>query len=410
MLDQHNLKPVTFRYNDLRHHLIYLVTPLVVFVSLFIFIIGCENTPWVLLSIAILIYLICWTLDYVVCHRKLRDMCQHLEKVVQVNQTTYDLMGLSSNYENEAEFLEALLRRSVDLVPGAEMGCVLILDEESQQLRFQTAVGMDLPLLQSLEFPLKNSFAYRRTQGKCDRVVIINDMRSVNAETTLTQVQQDALMDAANKPIMSTLSSPIYVNGKLYGMMNLDSAQLNAFGSYDLSLAGILTHEACNAISLYHKSRQITELASRDSLTGLYNRTRFEELMLNQAMAPGKPYQLLVIDMNNLKLLNDEFGHQAGDKALIKLGQAMKFRWGDTTPMARFGGDEFVALRQGSSAQIRNELKDIRAYLATQPGHPVQFSAGWAPYINNWSQAFKEADKAMYAEKRKQKALTEHQA
>ncbi|MCL2912878.1 sensor domain-containing diguanylate cyclase [Shewanella corallii] len=403
-MDKHNLKPVKLRHNDLRHHMFYLVMPLVIFVGLFLVVLGPTNIPWTLLGVAIACYLLCWGLDYVVCQRKLNDMCKHLEKVVQVNQTTYELMGLSSNYENEPEFLEALLRRSVDLVPGAEMGCIIILDEETQTLKFQTAIGMDLDLLQSLQLPLANSFSYRLTEGKCDRVVTINDMRGLNAETSFTQAQQDALMNAAHKPILSTLSSPIYVNGKLYAMMNLDSSQLDAYGSYDQSLASILTHEASNAISLYHKSRQIAELASRDSLTGLYNRTRFQELLMTWSKDHALECQLVVIDMNNLKSLNDEHGHQAGDKALIKLADTLKQYWGEQALLARFGGDEFVVLRHGSPLSVTMELSEIRASLDSQPGYPVRFSAGLAPFVNNWSKAFKQADRAMYSQKRMLKA------
>ncbi|MGI2259150.1 sensor domain-containing diguanylate cyclase [Shewanella sp. GXUN23E] len=402
-MNKHNLHPVKTRYNDLRHHLFYLVTPLAIFVSLFLSVLGPQNTPWGLLSCAVLAYILCWVMDYVVCQRKLKDICQHLEKVVQVNQTTYDLMGMSSHYENEQDFLDALLRRSVDLVPGAEMGCILLLNKDNR-LTYQTAIGMNLRALQTVELPLANSFAHYFTRGQCDRAVIINDLTTLNAGRGMNSTILKTIHSATDKPILSTLSSPIYIDGKLYGMLNLDSSRRNAFGSYDLSLATILTHEACHAITLFHKSIQIRNLASRDCLTGLYNRSHFEKLVHTWQQQSSEDWQLVVIDMDNLKPLNDHYGHQAGDAALIKLANALRDEWGSSTPIARFGGDEFVALRRGNAASVQRELENIRQSLTLQAGYTVQFSAGLAPFINNWNKAFKQADKAMYAQKRLLKA------
>lgn len=95
---------------------------------------------------------------------------------------------------------------------------------------------------------------------------------NINAASTLTGEEQHILLTAAKQPIRSTLSSPIRIDGKLYGMLNLDSSSVGAFSDYDRNLVSILTHEASNAIALYQKSLQITKLANFDNLTGLYNR------------------------------------------------------------------------------------------------------------------------------------------
>ncbi|MGD2026824.1 MAG: diguanylate cyclase [Anaerolineales bacterium] len=99
-------------------------------------------------------------------------------------------------------------------------------------------------------------------------------------------------------------------------------------------------------------------MATIDSLTGVPNRAHFihlaEETLLHAA--PAQPVGLAVIDIDRFKLINDEFGHLAGDDALRKIAQAITadLRSGDV--FGRFGGDEFILLAPNTSS---NEIQDI---------------------------------------------------
>jgi GAF domain-containing protein len=131
------------------------------------------------------------------------------------------------------------------------MGSIIKVNEETHKLHFESVVGLDLNMLKQLNFSLEQSYEYRLTKGKCDRVVVVDDMKNINAASTLTGEEQHIWLTAAKQPKRSTLSSPIRIDGKLYGRLNLDSSRVGAFRDYERNLVSILTNEASNAMAWY---------------------------------------------------------------------------------------------------------------------------------------------------------------
>jgi diguanylate cyclase (GGDEF)-like protein len=103
------------------------------------------------------------------------------------------------------------------------------------------------------------------------------------------------------------------------------------------------------ATEAYHKqsNAELDRLAHTDALTGLYNR-RYWEPELERYVELYKryrhPFAILMLDFDNLKWVNDTFGHQAGDTALQHLGTVMRMSIRDVDIPCRFGGDEFLIL------------------------------------------------------------------
>jgi len=92
---------------------------------------------------------------------------------------------------------------------------------------------------------------------------------------------------------------------------------------------------------------RVVSLASRDPLTGLFNRRRLEE-ELSSHLAASRRYgttgALLVLDLDHFKPINDTFGHQAGDLVLRAVGEILRTATREADVPARLGGDEFVVL------------------------------------------------------------------
>jgi diguanylate cyclase (GGDEF)-like protein len=403
---QDSLKRKKIDTLDFRYHIVLLVLPLILFSLVFTFAMPSSQHDFLSLSLICIVYLFGYSLSYYLHQGRIIRLWQHLEQVVNINDATYELVHLSSQYQDEHAFLDALLNKAVGVIDGAEMGSIILVNPRTNELKFECTVGLDLLQLQKLKFHLEQSFEFRLTDGRCDRVVVIDNMQHVNAASNLTQEEQDILLTAATQPIRSTLSSPIHIDGKLYAMLNLDSGNYGAFNDYDRNLVGILTHEASNAIALYQKSQQIQKLANTDPLTGLYNRKRFEERLSQWQHKPQLGSFLVILDMDNLKTINDIHGHQAGDHAITALADAMKTIWPHKALLGRFGGDEFVLICHGPEHKLVKELAELAALLDNpKAGFKVQFSAGIADYQGDWHQAFKQADSAMYLEKRTKKSL-----
>lgn len=153
---------------------------------------------------------------------------------------------------------------------------------------------------------------------------------------------------------------------------------------------------------------QLRHLAHHDPLTGLLNRARFDEELDARAAELsryGGEAAVLMLDLDNFKVLNDEFGHQAGDRALVLVADALRSRLRDTDMVARVGGDELAALLTNTSgtaaAQVAAGLVDeIRAIRAAQLPR-ISASIGVAALAGDAHAAMAAADSAMYAAKRR---------
>lgn len=92
------------------------------------------------------------------------------------------------------------------------------------------------------------------------------------------------------------------------------------------------------------------ERASRDKLTNLYNRTYYDDTFnqLNETFrTTSVPFSLILIDIDNFKMINDKFGHITGDKVIIEIADRIRASCRKTDTVTRFGGEEFTVLLGG---------------------------------------------------------------
>lgn len=94
---------------------------------------------------------------------------------------------------------------------------------------------------------------------------------------------------------------------------------------------------------LHKLNDELLERATRDDLTGLFNRSVVEN-QLERALATGESVALLMLDMDNFKLVNDSLGHAAGDQLLVHTAERLRGALHSDDVIARFGGDEFMVL------------------------------------------------------------------
>lgn len=152
-----------------------------------------------------------------------------------------------------------------------------------------------------------------------------------------------------------------------------------------------------------------------DELTGLYNRRRFfilGEQYLKVAIREKKRLALLYMDMNDLKRMNDQFGHPEGDRTLVDFADILKRTFRESDIIARIGGDEFVVLFEHSDqneetllARLDENIKDHNARRCRR--YHLSISVGVAPFDPECpipiDELLSKADASMYAHKKSNK-------
>ncbi len=157
-----------------------------------------------------------------------------------------------------------------------------------------------------------------------------------------------ALPDLITEGVQSYLGVPLIAGNEALGVLSLFRKVTNRkFKDQDRFLAEIIARQAGIAIQNAHRYEEATRLATRDSLTGLYNRRHFFELAnreFDRSMRYERALAVIMLDLDNLKQINDTFGHQTGDRALQIVAQTCVKSVRRPDLIGRYGGDEFVML------------------------------------------------------------------
>ena len=146
-------------------------------------------------------------------------------------------------------------------------------------------------------------------------------------------------------------------------------------------------------------------LSFHDMLTGIYNRSYFEEELKRLDTKRQTPLSIIMGDVNGLKIVNDTFGHQAGDKLLIDAAAILKDICRKEDIVCRFGGDEFAILlpktKKETALRICNRIRKVCAKIE-QDMIPIRFALGAATRDDpdqTFDVVLREAENMMYRDK-----------
>lgn len=159
------------------------------------------------------------------------------------------------------------------------------------------------------------------------------------------------------------------------------------------------------------QNRVMERLSKTDALTGLYNHKTFQnqlETLVQQAEKSGLQLQLAVLDIDNFKMINDNFGHSTGDSVLKHVAEVISAKSGSNDVVARYGGEEFaIIFTEKPFEETLELLEEIRKSIADLKhpeisGGTVTISAGLQSYYSGLSKSdfFKKADAHLYDAKR----------
>src|SRR5207245_3938672 len=171
---------------------------------------------------------------------------------------------------------------------------------------------------------------------------------------------------------------------------------------YTVALGGALLDNA-------HLFEQVRHLAVSDPLTGLANYRHLLDVLENETERTnrsGRPFSMLLLDLDDLKKINDNYGHLVGSRAICRLGHVLRIHCRAIDTAARYGGDEFaLVLPEAQEDEARRVASRIREVLANDDEQPpLSASIGISVYRGDGERIEKllsEADRDLYSEKAK---------
>ena len=184
-------------------------------------------------------------------------------------------------------------------------------------------------------------------------------------------------------------------------------AQAMNVASYTILLGGALLDSA-------HVFEKVRHLAASDPLTGLANYRRLLDVLdteTERTLRTGRPFAVLLLDLDGLKKINDTYGHLVGSRALCRIADILRFYCRAIDTAARYGGDEFaVVLPEARDDEAQRVAQRIRETLAAdQEQPPISASIGISIYQGEGERVEKllaEADQNLYEEKARRKVIS----
>jgi diguanylate cyclase (GGDEF)-like protein len=306
-------------------------------------------------------------------------------------------------------FVNTLSRTAISLQDADEMLAAIV--SQIEQTFHYDHIGVGLIDYNSKEIVMHaEAGATKEAAGK--RVPLGVGIVGKVARTLDTVLEQDGAGQLLSvlPGAQSVLCIPISYGDTLLGVLNVESYQPSAFHQDEImmfrTLADMLS-AALHNVSMYDR---VAHQSITDSLTGLKTRRFFDEALQSEhkrGLRSGRPYSVVLIDLDKFKPVNDQYGHLEGDLVLARVARILDQKVRQSNIVARYGGDEFIVLMPETGADQASILSErLRLWIATDPmlnERGVTGSFGVAEFPLHGSttpEIVRMADAAMYQGKR----------
>jgi diguanylate cyclase (GGDEF)-like protein len=208
----------------------------------------------------------------------------------------------------------------------------------------------------------------------------------------------------------AVLCMPISYGETLLGVLNVESRNENAFYPQDVLILNTLADLLATALHNSFVFQKLQQQSITDGLTGIKTRRFFWEALTSEwkrASRSGRPFSVVLIDLDKFKEVNDTLGHLEGDLVLARVGRMLEQKCRQSNVVARYGGDEFIILMPETGIEQAQVLAErLRLWLATDPmleEHRITGSFGVASFpVHGFAieDLIRVADTGMYMAKK----------
>ena len=191
------------------------------------------------------------------------------------------------------------------------------------------------------------------------------------------------------------LAVPLLREDEVIGFLGVDNPTCHY---EDATLLASIQFFITNSLERRKQQQYLRRLSYHDTLTGLYNRNRYIEVLEMTRQVSPERVGAMYVDLNGLKKVNDRQGHRAGDELIIRAARVLEGMFGENA--YRVGGDEFVVLVLDTEQQAFVQKTEQLHQKLKQCGVDASIGAVWRQYAADLEQLLREADEQMYREKK----------
>jgi diguanylate cyclase (GGDEF)-like protein/PAS domain S-box-containing protein len=297
--------------------------------------------------------------------------------------------------------LGQILDAAIVAVPVAKKGTLHLIARDTGQLELRASVGYSDPRIKKFTFAGASGYVAQAVRERRPLLHADHNGRRVTS-------QSGSFPDSSD--VRSAIVAPLVLQERVLGAISLESSSPSAFTNADLNLLVSFAATATNVIHNAELHAEVQKLALTDALTGLYNRRGFYELgqrEIERSFRFKHPLTAIMMDVDNFKLINDQYGHATGDQVLRSIAAISSKMLRKVDIIGRYGGDEFIILlpethiRLGSLVAERLQ-RGIAALQLPNGGNLLRISismgvSGLTTEVTDLDTLIHRADLAMYA-------------
>ena len=288
-----------------------------------------------------------------------RKAVEKSERLVKMKDLALKIHQAILNISDMKTILKILLAEVQEILPKADCGSILLLDDKGN-LNLEASFGYILEEKRSFSLRYEDSFLWSTDRSPCEQPVIIPDLKFLYQKEN--SPPPPATIEGMD--IQSAISAPIRTGDRLLGFLSLDSFKQEIFNQDDLEVMRYLQEQLVILLDHQNTFQTILNQSRYDSLTGLVSRQFFDEQLndaVKRAERNGGSFVVVQLDMDNLKMINDRWGHRAGDEMLTTFSAAVRYTFRSTDLFGRLGGDEFGGIVYDTSLKaVRKKFSSLQ--------------------------------------------------
>ncbi len=293
------------------------------------------------------------------------------DHIFNVNQALMALYHASSELQLSKP-LPSLLKsilRGLKSGTGIDKAAIFLNDTDHHVLQGAAAIGLNEKITSELSLPVADNWE--------EALLKFNNPASLNgpwpSELAALKTLIEQKLECKSLGLM-----PLEMRDQLLGVMAFSTPEVHP----KPEILSIFARQAAMTIENALLFSKVEEMALKDTLTGLYNRRYFQQILdyeLNRAKRYRQPLSIIFIDMDHFKEINDQFGHSVGDQFLRQIALKLSTLFRTTDLLARYAGDEFIAIlpttpHEGAMILARRIQEQLGGYQIMVRGRTLQAS------------------------------------